>query len=75
MSSRFLLPALKIGLNEYVTIFLIKTLPGEEGAFIRRRRSETLPDFRRGVYWKKAFKRGRAFIGGFTVLCRCHTLK
>lgn len=31
MSSRFLFPALKIGLNEHITIFLIKTLPGDGG--------------------------------------------
>ena len=36
-------------------------------AFKKGMRSQTLSDFRKDVYWE-AFKRGRAFIGGFTVL-------
>ena len=42
MSSCFLLPTLKIWLNKYVTIFLMKTLLGDGGggeAFKRRRYS------------------------------------
>ena len=50
---------------------------GEEGggggagrgcAFKKERRIQTQSDFRRGFYWRETFKRGRAFIGGFTVL-------
>ena len=37
------------------------------GRLKKGRRSQTLSDFREGVYWE-AFKRAMAFIGGFTVL-------
>ena len=50
----------------------MKTLLGgrgrRKGAFIGRERLKTFSDFRRAVYWRKAFKNGRAFIGGFTVI-------
>ena len=56
----------------YVTIFLMKTLlrggGRRKGAFIGMERLKTFSDFRRAVYWREAFKDGRAFIGGFTVI-------
>ena len=56
----------------YVIIFLMKTLlvgrGRRKGAFIGRERLKTFSDFRRAVYWRKAFKNGRAFIGGSTVI-------
>ena len=50
----------------YVIIFLMKTLLGGRGR--RKGAFKTFSDFRRAVYWREAFKNGRAFIGGFTVI-------
>ena len=75
MSSWFPLSALKIGLNKYVTIFLMEILLGWEGAFIRQ---GSLKEggvhklflilggvFIRGRCLKE--KRGRVLTGRFTV--------
>ena len=44
----------------------MKTLLGGRGR--RKGAFKTFSDFRRAVYWREAFKNGRAFIGGFTVI-------
>ena len=40
----------------------------EEGGVYWRERLKTFSDFRRAVYWREAFKNGRTFIGGFTLI-------
>ena len=65
-----LLPTLKIGWNEYVTICIMKTLFQGVRAFIRSWVLKEEDIHKLFLILGRAFKRGKTFIGGFTLFTR-----